>query len=208
MSRPWDADPFFKNLLQVFVFHNTSVCQMAEHCLVFRDLFREELTRCAGHPALASAPRLVSLSAKKHRLEKCSTPIGRCVLWTPALVSASVRMVLEGVGTEANQKNARDYLQALSEECLLQLSMLADAGDDGLEFLRYFDTEAFDVSRLPLEIENLRSKLDVLYIQGQVELQGFTRFMLEFLKESIALPSSVLGQHKTLGGGGGRCHLA
>eukprot|EP00969_Alexandrium_andersonii_P082234 3624481-Alexandrium_andersonii.AAC.1 len=92
---------------------------MAEHCLVFRDLFHEELRRCQDHPAMASAPRVVSLSAKKHRLEKCSTPLGRCVLWTPALISACVRMSLEGIGTDANQENAKQYLDAISEESLL-----------------------------------------------------------------------------------------
>ena len=80
LSRPWDADPFLKNLLQAFAFHITRLCLMAEECLVFRNLFREELARCTGHPAMASALRLVRLAAKKRRPEKCNAPLGRCCL--------------------------------------------------------------------------------------------------------------------------------
>ena len=81
LSRPWDQDPYLRTVINLMVFHKTSICQLVETSLCFQGVLHEELLKLKDHPAHQSAPTLVTLSAKKHRLEKCSTPIGKCVCY-------------------------------------------------------------------------------------------------------------------------------
>ena len=70
----------------------------------------------------------------------------------------------------------------LSPETILLLGMLADASDEVLVLVRFFDKEAFEVDRMAEAVETFKRQLSALF-RGQVCLRtGFTQLCLKHLQ--------------------------
>ena len=74
---------------------------------------------------------------------------------------------------------ARDYLQEIDFEAYAQLAMLADGSDAGLHFLRFWDTETYDPSRINMEVDNVRAGLGEAFVEAKAARYGFARYILE-----------------------------
>ena len=143
-----------------------------------------------------SVHRVINLRAAKHRLEKCATPLGNHILWVKALIATAIRVAMErrALGqVDGLYGGARDYLQEIDFEAYVQLAMLADGSDAGLHFLRFWDTEAYDPSRINMEVDTVRAELDELFLEEKATSHGFTRFILDTLAQPILIPGTVLG---------------
>ena len=89
---------------------------------------------------------------------------------------------------------------------------MVDARGYGLYCWRIFDSEAFDVPELLFFLAMLESGTSSVRCASKASwiCKVCARFAREVNKDPVFLPSSVLGQAKSVRvcGGGGRCHLA
>ena len=117
--------------------------QQMEHSQVFRDIVAEIM---ASHPPpmMEAGHKPPNLSAKKHRFEKCSTPMAKGALWSKCLILGCVKVVLTRAGPLSLQTNCKAFLAQVDTEATHSLFNLAEQGDDGLLLVRFFDTEEID----------------------------------------------------------------
>eukprot|EP00972_Heterocapsa_arctica_P021488 3161857-Heterocapsa_arctica.AAC.1 len=81
-------------------------------------------------------------------------------------------------------------------EACLQLAMIADAGTEGFRFKGFWDSEASDPARSAAEIENYRSVVHALFVDGKVLRVGYTAHMLQLLHKPILIPEWAIGTAK------------
>ncbi len=196
LTRPSAADNYSQRVAQRWIFGKGSPAQLMEHSSAFRDLVAEEISR-SDQPTLT----LVNMSAKKHRYEKCSTPMAKATVWSLCLLMAAVRGVLCKIGTPTMQAQLQAFLAEVDTEEVYSLGALAEEGDDGLQLVRFFDTEEMDPACMSSELELFRQKVEVLYINGGALEQGFCKLLQNLYEEPLLIPSAASGVPDKLVGG-------
>ena len=93
------------------------------------------------------------------------------------------------------------FLDFLSNEHLVQLAMLADAGDELDILVRVFDTEGVDPSTMALECITFMDRIDTLFTIGECENCGYTAYMLQELKNTKHVSHPWTRGGRTIGGG-------
>ena len=84
----------------------------------------------------------------------------------------------------AEGRDARQFKKDLDEESYLQTSMLADAGDEGLQLTRFTEADECETEELAQEVQDFIFKIKLLYEEGQCRnLPGYTQFAVHHLKE-------------------------
>ena len=76
---------------------------------------------------------------------------------------------------------SRQFLDELSEERVLLLGMLADANDELLQLVRFFDKEAF-ATEMAEQVQNFKQTVQVLFHHGACLRTGFTKLCLAHLR--------------------------
>jgi len=197
LKRPWSADQYMSELLEVIIFKNKhSIVNLIENSDNIKDKFSSLIQDIEGCPVKAT--RIRNLKMKKHRFDSLQRPLGRFVLFFDAVVELAVQLAMSRTGRP--QEDAINFLDYIDEEKCIQLAMLADAADETTSALvRYTDTEAYDAAELHMQITSVLRRLDFLFIQGNVVAEGYTGHMLDMLS---AAPRGwcVNGAHKVLGG--------
>ena len=79
------------------------------------------------------------------------------------------------------------FMEQLDTETCVQMSMLADATDEALGFIRFLDSEQFDTSQLFAEIQMFIERISCLFLRGQCVCSGFTEYMLKWLQTPVQL---------------------
>ena len=79
------------------------------------------------------------------------------------------------------------FMESLDMEICLQMSMLADATDEALGFIRFLDDEQFDTSQLFSEIQSFTERISCLFLRAQCVNSGFTKHMMTWLQTSVQL---------------------
>ena len=117
---------------------------MVQHSEELRSAFRKLLSARHGKER--------NLRAAKHRFESFQRPTGRTVRLFRPLLEVMIRLGNER--RDEPSKRARAWLAFIAESprhCL-QLSMLADAADEGMSLTRFCDTEGMDIAFLSSRI--------------------------------------------------------
>ncbi len=141
---------------------------------------------------------LRSLRAAKHRFESTQKPAGRFILFFEAVLKTSYRIAKLRSGEDPG-KRATDFLLGLSEERILQLALMADAGDEAMQLTRGANNEDADVAIFPDEIANFLHRTATLFIHGQVfTTKGHTQHILHLLEHKNF--SFALDGGRTVGG--------
>ena len=97
------------------------------------------------------------------------------MLYLDAYLAVAEEMV---ASASAVKSQAKDFLEFLSTEVLVQAAMLADAADECLLFTRQLDDEDTDSAKLNDEVAEYLDRLQCLFTDGQcVSLPGYTSFM-------------------------------
>jgi len=192
LMRPEAADNFTNRVAQLWVFSKDSPLQLMEHSQVFRDIVADIMAR-EQHPILRDTPKLTNMSAKKHRYEKCSTPIAKASLWSRCLILGAIRVVLTQVGPPSLQSRLKRFLAEVDTENTHTLGPMADEGDDGLLLVRFFDTEALDPAHISSTLEEFRQRVDALYVRGAALNQGFTKLVRDLYQDPLLIPSAASG---------------
>lgn len=82
LKRTVFADGFLREVFDHFVHARGSISQMIQNSVVFQGLFKKNVQLQEGKPG----SRIHNLRAAKHRMESFQKPLGRCVLYFPALM--------------------------------------------------------------------------------------------------------------------------
>ena len=191
LQRPYQADDYLHNLMTDHVLGSHSMVQIVANSFEFRLWLEEEIKKQTDTTGFGAQCR--NLKAAKHRFESHSTPLGRTLLYLPAWLATCSRVRENRHGKKEGQQ-AQDYLRALNPEALIQLSMLADAADEGLMLVRAMDRENVDMSEIASSTAAFMDRVGVLFQQGKVVECGYTDYVLNLLRQGslcILLPNAT-----------------
>ncbi|CAE7344539.1 unnamed protein product [Symbiodinium sp. CCMP2592] len=197
LERPWRADPFLDAVMTSLITGSSSVTQLIEHSFDFKQWF-SEASKASMTRAVATPFR--NLRSALHRYESLVTPLSRFVLDLEAVLAVATRMVGERAGTNAAHC-AEAFLDAMDSEVLLTAALLADAGDEALQLIRWMDQDenVVDAARANIQVKKFLDSIRLLFNEGRVlAIKGHTQCMLTWLSSPhvLAYNSKV----KALGG--------
>lgn len=143
----------------------------------------------------AAHGKVKNLRAAKHRFESFTKPLGRAILWLPALLATAHDIAVQREGAPEGQV-AQTWLQSVTSECLVTLAMLADAGDEGLALVRQVDDEQTDIASLQRIVAEFLDRARFLWQEnGCLTSEGYTKHCLELLAEGLPI-IVVTGAHR------------
>ena len=178
------------------------VTQLIQHSPCHQELFNKLIRDMdAQHNvAPASSARIKDLKSAMHRFESHFEPISRMVLFWPAYVMCAITIAVERK-TEFAGRSAAKFLLWVDEMRLLALAMMADAAQQGLYLVRYWDDPDLDPATIPTELNAFVCKIKMLFLKGHCVKMGHTHHMIKFLSTPILVPKQATGGRlKTIGG--------
>ena len=179
--RPWMAESFLRETWDFFIWLPESITQTIENSPVFKKWLENNIARVESSQWLGGSIR--TLRAAKHRFESTQKPAGRFILFLEAILKTADRIRKERRGTEPG-KRAANFLLGMTEEKLLQLALMADAGDEAMVLTRGVDNESADAAIFPEEIKMFLTRIQLLFVRGQAfECHGYTRFCMQLLEK-------------------------
>ena len=195
-SRAWAADPFLNRVYRQYITSRDSLVSTIENSNLLSDKFQHYVRRSQGVYGI----QVSNLSLARHRADSTQKPLARMVLFIDALLCVALHLSNSRGGREA--QIGETFLQ-LSAEDYLQLSMMADAGDEAIQLVRLCDTECFDPATTPSQVGAFRARIKHLFVdRGCLELRGFTAFALDILSTQRVF-TSKRGLRATFGFGPG-----
>ena len=197
-SRTWMADPFLKEVLELFLFNKKSPANVVRWSPVFKQHFQTNVAKLESNPT--DTTRLKDLGYAKHRFDSTQRPVARILLFFWAYVGTASQVVMLRPGT-VDAAACESFLQRLDPEVCLQLAMLGDAADEANVFLRFVDHENFDCSALSSEIDAFLARIVSLFDRRQCLATGFTRHMLSLLEDQKGI--KMRNSYRVLGQPGG-----
>ncbi|CAE7421777.1 unnamed protein product [Symbiodinium sp. CCMP2592] len=186
LERPWRADPFLDAVMTSLITGSSSVTQLIEHSFDFKQWF-SEASKASMTRAVATPFR--NLRSALHRYESLVTPLSRFVLDLEAVLAVATRMVGERAGTNAAHC-AEAFLDAMDSEVLLTAALLADAGDEALQLIRWMDQDenVVDAARANIQVKKFLDSIRLLFNEGRVlAIKGHTQCMLTWLSSPHVL---------------------
>lgn len=130
-----------------------------------------------------SVPSFFSLVSNKakHRFESHTTPLCRLLSNLPAVIAVAQRIIQQR--HDATGASIRNWLNSLTSEHVLQLSMLADCTDEALVLLRLVDDEQCDSAELGNYVQGFADRIQALILNKLILDTGYTKFTLDMLSE-------------------------
>jgi hypothetical protein len=183
-KRPWSADPVLSDVMDSFVLSKASFMHVLTNSHSIRARFEYH-----QHKAPERVIRTVrSLCMAKQRFDSTQKPLGRLLLWLDAVVCTAVEVARDRKGQPEGDK-ASVFLDLLTEERLVVLAMLADAGDEAMALTRYLDCESFETELLTEEISRFLERIRWLFTNAGCLQTGYTACIIEYLAATRLVPS-------------------
>lgn len=202
IKRPFEADPTLRDIMQSVFFGKDSIVMAIENSLLVKNRFEHHVGKVSN--TVKSVVR--SLSMAKQRFDSTQKPLGRFVLWIEPLLSTVIELSREKrASKDENSLRAVAFLAFCSEEVLLQIAMIADAGDEGEQLCRCFDKEMPASEELSESVDHFLMKVTALFSSDEPSCltTGYTNHMLRTLqKRELVLPTMDGKGVRTLGGEG------
>lgn len=145
------------------ILSKNSVAQIIQNSHEFTYWFKQEVHNVGD----AAGGNVANLHAAKHRFETYSKPLGRFILHLVAVLRTVARIAIERSDERAGW-HAKAWLKGVNGEKLLQLAMLADAGDEGLCLVRFCDDENVDPAELQTHVGDFVDRLQLLFTHKEV----------------------------------------
>ena len=180
LKRPWDADAYCREVYRMFVSGKKCMTQTIQNSDQFKQTFAELIRDCGdlaakvGNYREDSAEFRASLRCAKHRVESLCEPLRRVVVYWEAYLSVVIAVARER-RSQPEGKRAMEFLAWVDEEALVQLAMMADAAEQLVCLLRFFDADGFDPSSMAAEVALFVSRVDFLFVQGQCIDHGYRK---------------------------------
>ena len=80
-------------------------------------------------------PRIKNMKFVKPRYNSAQAPLARSVLFFEALLGLAIELSVVRSGSDPS-RIAQAFLRNVTEECVLQAGMMADAGDESIQLTR------------------------------------------------------------------------
>ena len=145
--------------------NSESIVQQIQYSDVLRQVYARNLR------ALQYSPLWNQMSDKwfaaKHRFDTWSMPFARVCLTLDAVIQTAQSAHEERRNARIG-KTGEQFLDLLSEETVVLIGMLADAGEENLQLVRKLDSEKTTSGSLAAEMQNFVMKLEVLFMNGAV----------------------------------------
>lgn len=179
LSRTWKCDPYLDAIAQGIVMGSNSVVQRIRHSEVWRARHTRHL-RDLQHTAVWKKA-LTGVVGAKHRFDSWQKPFARVCLSLDAII-ATAQAMHEERRHDAAGRFGKAFLRLLDEEAILTLGMLADAGEETVELIRFMDEERADKVELCFHWRRFLDRVTALFVDGRGCLRsGYTGHMLDLL---------------------------
>ena len=125
--------------------------------------------------------------AAGHRFESFQKPLGRTCLHIHSVIRTALHLASHKPSQEYG-RHAKAWLEWVSDEKLVLLSMMADASDEALQLTRILDRENVDPASVRREVQAWIAKINALFGRGacvKSSCFGYTTVMLRLLQHPI-----------------------
>ena len=194
LVRPWHCDVYLNAFASALITEPSSLAQLTQHSDDLRSIYSDSV-RESGCNYVSTC--FGNLRAAKHRFESMCTPLSRIVLDWGASISFLLRVSLERSDRAGTSASAT--LGALDEELMLQAALLADAADECMCLIRFFDQREVDNAKIAGEVQRFVSTIAKLFVEEHVwVVEGHTKITLDFLQRATNFV--VNGNVRSVGG--------
>lgn len=195
----------------MFIRKSDSIVQTIAHSSDVKRMFELHIANMET-ASDANIKRIKDLQSAAHRFASSQKPLGRFVLYFPAIIMTAVEIQARRAGTDKALR-ATEFLTTICEERLLTLSMLADAGDEVAQVVRFFDAKDHDISQAPAVLGSFIRRIAELFVNGgclkPVNVDGkdchtYTSYAIDAMQEAVLITTQEGRATKTrsLGGPG------
>jgi hypothetical protein len=200
-KKPWEADPFLMSTLVKFICGKESITKLIAYSTNIKALFNARAA--INEESAIDCRKIRDLNYAKNRFHSTQKPLGRFVLAFDALLATAVEVANRRAGTDPAKRAVR-FLQSVTEEDLLTIALLADAGDESAAIVRFFDCETYDVAESAVIISTFLKRIDCLFLRrGCLTLDGtYTKFVIDLLKRPRTITLHQPNILRSIGGGG------
>ncbi len=195
-KRPWNADKFIAAIVNRFVFAKHSIVRMIQNSPELSNMLKLNKSRLERRVGV----NVANFSFRAHRYDSTQRPIGRVLLLLPAVILTAQQIQSVRSGTYFAQA-ASDFLEFITSECLLQLGMVADAGDENRILTLALDQDCVSFESIPWELELFTHRVRTLFVAHEALNSGYTKWTLDMLHHPLLV--FVRGRPKMIGAKGG-----
>jgi hypothetical protein len=171
---------YLSAVASALITESSSLAQLTQHSDDLRSIYSDAVKE-SGSNYVSTC--FGNLRAAKHRFESMCTPLSRIVLDWEASISFLARVSLER--SDRAGVFASATLGALDEELMLQAALLADAADECMCLIRFFDQREVDNAKIAGEVKRFMSTIAKLFFEEHVwVVEGHTKITLNFLQKT------------------------
>jgi hypothetical protein len=180
LVRPWNCDVYLSAVASALITESSSLAQLTQHSDDLRSIYSDAV-RHSGSNYVSTC--FGNLRAAKHRFESMCTPLSRICLDWGASIAFLARVALER--SDRAGVFASATLGAIDEELMLQAALLADAADECMCLIRFFDTREVDNAKIAGEVQRFCATISKLFFDEHVWVaEGHTKITLDFLSKT------------------------
>ena len=197
VSRPWAADPYIKDVANMFAHGRNSIARMVQNSHAISQIFQDYVASVRNKIVNSAC---ANMRAAKHRFESHARPMGRSCLHLLSCIRTALHISSKSSKDVADRAN--EWLLWVDNEKCVMAAMLSDASDQALSLTRIMDSEDVDPATIHAEIRSFNLTITALFDQKQcLSVFGYTKVMLEVLTEQTVW--TVRGRVCSIGQEGG-----
>ena len=169
-ARSFAADPVLQDLLDVTILKPHSVIRQIRDSMPLRQIFVAEARSQARRDDFIDI--VTNMSFAGHRFDSLQKPLGRIVLNLEAITSYCHIVTRDRGPSSVEGQGCGAFLNALTEESVILLGMIADASDECMMVTRMMDREIFDVGNMWSELDAFHQRIEHLFVKGKALTTG------------------------------------
>ena len=188
-ERTFQTDPALNNVLVTVVTGPKSLSRLLKNSRIIQNIFEKQIdqqTRVGNAEALKQDIR--NMSFAKQRFDSTAKPLGRALLNLDAAISTMDIISQQRDLTSKEGQGAMEFLDFISNKNILLMGMMADATDEALMFVRFFDREAFSLAESAHQLKCFLDRLKWLFTEQGCRSCGYTQLAIDYLKHTKVLP--------------------
>ncbi len=184
LLKEWKADPFLATTFDFFIGGASSITNLIQYSPDITRIFRSKAQ--GQDDGLLSGTAIRNMRYANPRFNSAQCPLSRVALFLPALVATASEVAIVRQGSKP-AKAALAFLEGLTEERVVQVAMMADAAQETLLITRMFDTEGYDLAKVPSAIRAYVKTLEHLFLQSPPGCQetGYAAFAIRTLQKPL-----------------------
>ena len=180
ISKPWSAVQAMQDAFSAVIGKPKGIARIIQSSKGISKMFHRACQEVLDAPC--SGKRVKNLQYRKHRFDSQQRPLAKFILFFDAFVKVAIHLAADR--NHSDTAHAEEFLSQVTDQQLILLSMCADASDEAVRLIRYFDSDTWDIASMQYECSVYASRLKHLFLDGQVVHSGYTQHMLETLKKS------------------------